>query len=172
MDKDGVEDGDQGKNRRPHDHNRDYAGDSIHESVAALRRFAPDWSGERLKVVLDLHCPWIRGPHNECIYMVGSPSAANWESIQAFGRVLEQTRCGPLPYSCSDNLPFGQAWNTYDGPLKTCQRWAQGFSSVALAATLEFPYANVGAHTVTPEGARLFGRDLASALKSFLSTAS
>ena len=24
MDKDGVEDGDQGKNRRPHDHNRDY----------------------------------------------------------------------------------------------------------------------------------------------------
>jgi hypothetical protein len=30
MDKDGVEEGDQGKNRKPHDHNRDYIGESIH----------------------------------------------------------------------------------------------------------------------------------------------
>ena len=30
MDKDGVEEGDQGKNRKPRDHNRDYIGQSVH----------------------------------------------------------------------------------------------------------------------------------------------
>ena len=30
VDKDGVEDGDQGKNRKPRDHNRDYDGESVH----------------------------------------------------------------------------------------------------------------------------------------------
>lgn len=33
MDKDGVEQGDQGKNRIPRDHNRDYIGQSVHASV-------------------------------------------------------------------------------------------------------------------------------------------
>ncbi len=48
MDKDGVEDGDQGKNRRPHDHNRDYLGESIYPEVAAWRAFVPGWSEGRL----------------------------------------------------------------------------------------------------------------------------
>lgn len=57
VDKDGVEDGDQGKNRLPHDHNRDYKGKSIYPSVAAIRSFVPAWSEGRLKVAFDLHCP-------------------------------------------------------------------------------------------------------------------
>ena len=76
VDKDGVEDGDQGKNRRPHDHNRDYGGradgdHSIYASTRALRERIPAWSGGKLRVALDLHCPWIRGEHNEVIYFVG-----------------------------------------------------------------------------------------------------
>ena len=67
VDKDGVEEGDQGKNRKPRDHNRDYAGMSIHPSVVALRTFVPNWSGGRLCATFDLHCPYIRGPHNEVI---------------------------------------------------------------------------------------------------------
>ncbi|HNT37118.1 MAG TPA: M14 family zinc carboxypeptidase, partial [bacterium] len=68
VDKDGVEDGDQGKMRHPHDHNRDYLGepaDSIYPEVRALREFVPKWSGGLLRVGLDLHCPYIRGAHNE-----------------------------------------------------------------------------------------------------------
>ena len=44
MDLDGVEQGDQGKNRQPHDHNRDYLGRSIYPTVAALKEFVPGWS--------------------------------------------------------------------------------------------------------------------------------
>lgn len=61
MDKDGVEDGDQGKNRLPHDHNRDYTGESIYASVRASRDFVPHWSVGRLKFALDMHCPYILG---------------------------------------------------------------------------------------------------------------
>lgn len=38
MDKDGVEDGDQGKGRAPRDHCRDYSGESLYPSVATLRK--------------------------------------------------------------------------------------------------------------------------------------
>ena len=49
MDKDGVEDGDQGKNRRPGDHNRDWDGESIYNSTEAVREFLLVWSDNKLK---------------------------------------------------------------------------------------------------------------------------
>lgn len=170
MDKDGVEDGDQGKNRKPHDHNRDYIGTSIYPSVAALRTFVNDWSAGRLKVVLDLHCPYIRGKHNEDIYMVGSANETMHAQELAFGTVLERVRQGPLPYSNDDMVLFGTAWNVaknYKG-LKSCRQWATEMEQVQLAATFEIPYANIGSHTVTADKARQFGADLARALHGYL----
>lgn len=168
MDKDGVQDGDQGKNRKPHDHNRDYAGDSIYPSVRALRELVPDWSDGRLSVALDLHCPTLRGRYNEQIYLVGQPGEALWQRVRHFSRILEESRKGPLPYRASDNLPFGKAWNTNRGPLKSFARWAGELPGVQVAATIEIPYANVGDVTVTPGNARSFGKDLARALRRYL----
>ncbi len=170
VDRDGVEDGDQGKNRKPHDHNRDYEGKSIYPSVGALRQLAPQWSGGRLRVALDLHCPYIRGPHNEVIYMVGARSEAVWKQQQAFGEILEAACAGPLPYHASDNLPFGEGWNTeknYTGG-KSCSRWASELPGVRLASTIEIPYANVAGSPVTAESARAFGHDLARAIRRYL----
>ena len=55
VDLDGVENGDQGKSRDPHDHNRDYISQPIFKSTAAIMRYC-----QELRVVffLDLHCPW------------------------------------------------------------------------------------------------------------------
>ena len=52
----------------------------MYPSVAAIRSFVPEWSQGRLSVAMDLHCPWIRGPHNEVIYMVGrrEPDGNTW----------------------------------------------------------------------------------------------
>ena len=70
MDRDGVEDGDQGKNRTPHDHNRDYNERPLYPEVSALMKL-----GESLKprvlVATDLHCPHIRGEWNDRVYLVG-----------------------------------------------------------------------------------------------------
>jgi hypothetical protein len=170
VDKDGVEDGDQGKNRKPHDHNRDYAGKSIYPSVAAIRRSIPEWSNQRLRVVLDLHCPYIGGKNNEVIYLVGSSDPAIWEQQKKFGAILESVRRGPLPYSAESNLPFGTAWNTASnyGKQKSCSRWGAEQPGVLMSSTIEIPYANVGAALVTAENARAFGRDLARALRRYL----
>ncbi len=170
MDKDGVEQGDQGKNRRPRDHNRDYVGESIYPEVAALRTLVPEWSDGLLRIALDLHCPYIRGDYNEHIYIVGSADSAIWESQQAFGALLEEVNDGPLPYRASDNLPHGVAWNTasnLDGGL-SFGRWAGGIPGIWFSGTLEIPYANVHGVPVTAESARAFGRSLAEAIKTYL----
>jgi hypothetical protein len=168
-DKDGVEEGDQGKNRKPHDHNRDYADGSVYPSVRALKQLVPKWSGGRLRVALDLHCPWIRGQHNEDIYFVGAPAPENWEQIKRLSEILEDVRIGPLPFDSKNDLPFGKAWNTDTGPLWTFSRWACELPGIAAAGGLELPYANASGIAVTAETARAFGHDLALALHRFLS---
>ena len=164
MDLDGVERGDQGKNRKPRDHNRDYGGETLYPSVRALRKLVPEWSRGRLAVALDLHCPYIRGKHNEVIYLVGSESTAVWGEQCAFAAILETW--------ASDNLPFGRAWNTKANYRQGTSfgRWAQDLPGIRLATTLELPYANAAGKAVTTESARAFGADLAEALRRYLST--
>ena len=94
MDKDGVENGDQGKNRIPHDHNRDYSDTSIYASVAALRKWVPVWSENKLAVTIDLHCPWIKAENNENIYVVGSPDEKIAVQQRLFLTILKSTNNG------------------------------------------------------------------------------
>jgi len=169
VDKDGVQDGDQGKLRRPRDHNRDYGGQSIHHSVRAIRELVPAWSGGRLRVALDLHCPWIRGPHNDVIYMVGSRHPGMWGEQCIFGAILESMARDTLPYRASDNLPFGQAWNKEEeGRDRSFSDWARDLDGMKLSTTFEIPYAMAAGKVVNPGSARAFGRDLASALRRYL----
>ncbi len=170
MDKDGVEEGDQGKNRKPHDHNRDYDGESRYASVRAVRKLISGRLGQRqIALALDMHCPHIRGPRNEVIYFVGGPEEENWARVGALGKVLEAVQRGPLQYRANDNLPFGQAWNNQQGPPRSFGRWTAVQPNVRIGTTIEIPYANVGETTVTPENARAFGHDLVRAMaKCFL----
>lgn len=169
MDKDGVEEGDQGKNRRPHDHNRDYLGQPIYPSVAALKAFAPRWSQGKCRVALDLHCPYIRGSRDENIFLVGQPDAKVNAQIERFSALLAEACTGPLRYQPRFNIPFGTGWNTEQEP-KMCSRWMATLPGIALAATLEFPYATAGGQEVNAASARRFGQDLARAIRQFLVT--
>jgi hypothetical protein len=170
VDKDGVEDGDQGKNRKPRDHNRDYVGQSVHAEPAAIRELVPKWGGDRLHVALDLHCPHIRGKRNEEIYLVGSSDERLWAEQQRFGQILEAACQGPLPYRAADNLPFGVDWNQASNYAQgmSCARWAGQLPSVRLAASFELPYANARGAEVNADSARAFGRDLAAAVCRYL----
>jgi len=170
VDKDGVEDGDQGKNRRPHDHNRDYVGESIYPEVRTLRQLIPKWSGGRLRFALDMHCPYIRGEHNEVIYFVGGPDQENWKRVERFSKILESVQTGPLVFDSKNNLPFGQDWNTEENLKggKSFGRWAAELPGILIGTSIEIPYANASGKAVTAETARAFGRDLARALQRFL----
>lgn len=175
MDIDGVEQGDQGKNRRPHDHNRDYEGESIYASVAANKTFVPEWSGGKLRIAMDLHCPWVRGGgenrgSNEQIYLVGGPNATIWNESQAFAAILERVQTGTLPYAAKHNLPWGESWNTADAKLnRSFSRWAGDLEGIRVATTMEIPYATAGGKPVTPDSARALGHDIARAMHRYLS---
>ena len=174
MDKDGVEDGDQGKNRRPHDHNRDYGGDSIHPSVRALRDLVPRWSENRLKFALDMHCPYLRGnapaDNHEDIQFIGGRDQEIWKRVGQFSKILESVQTGSLVYRSSNNLPFGTSWNSSanTGSLKSFEMWASELPGVLIATCIEIPYANAGGKPVTAESARALGLDLAHALRIYL----
>jgi hypothetical protein len=160
VDLDGVEAGDQGKNRHPHDHNRDYGEDPLYPETRALMEPVRPEAGPFM--ALDLHCPYARGEHNEDVYIVGSADAAMARCQAAFGELLE-TVAGGLPYSRSNDVPFGTAWNT-GANYKTGKSAATWFSereNCHLAATIEIPYANAGGTVVTDEACRAFGASLA-----------
>ena len=170
VDKDGVEDGDQGKNRRPRDHNRDYADESIHYTTAAIREQIPTWSQGASTLALDIHCPWIRGDRNENIYIVGSQDSANAVEQQWFAEIVEKTHQGDLPFFAADYLQFGTEWNKMGNYKKghSFTRWADSLPFVPLSACIEFPYAAVHDQQVRIEGARQFGRSLALSLQKYI----
>jgi len=169
VDKDGVEAGDQGKNRKPHDHNRDYSA-GLYATVRAIREQVPQWAEDKLRVALDLHCPTLRGGGNEQLVFVGGPDTNRWHEAERFIQILETTQTGPLRYSTKNNLPFGKGWNTtanYKGGM-SFGRWAATQAGIRFAATLETPYANAGGVAVTDASARALGHDLARALQKYL----
>lgn len=170
VDADGVEEGDQGKNRRPRDHNRDYDGESIYPETAAIREQVPRWSDGALRVALDLHCPWIRGPHEEVLHLVGSSSPEMWRQQQAFSHVLEEANTSLLPYHPGDDVPFGLRWNTADNYVEgiSSSRWAADLPGCRLAVTLEVPYAVARGAELNQQSARSFGGAVAAAVGRYL----
>ncbi|WP_232834870.1 M14 family zinc carboxypeptidase [Pleomorphovibrio marinus] len=173
VDKDGVEEGDQGKNRRPRDHNRDYAGESIYASTAAIREQVPEWVGDTPWIGVDLHNPWIKGENNEWIYLVGNANPNVEKAQKELVDILVKEIRGPLKFSREEGfLPFGTAWNTgtnYDQGASFAQ-WASQYEGkgLLLTTTLEFPYALNHGQVITAATARAFGSDLIHALASFL----
>jgi hypothetical protein len=165
IDKDGVEDGDQGKNRKPYDHNRDYHGRSIYPSVAAIKEFVPGWSNGRLKLAIDMHCPTL---HERKFYIVGNPSPAMWERQQKFGRILQQVQTGPLVYNTKNNLPYGVSWNKLKPVTDKCSGWMAQLPGISLGASMEFPYSAVGKEPLAVENSRSLGFDLARAVRRYL----
>ena len=171
MDKDGVEDGDQGKNRLPWDHNRDYAGDSIYPSTAALRKLAPEWSAGKLQLALDMHDPWVRGKCHEVIYgMFGSPEA------ERFAKIMEAVETGPLVFRFADYDPCREKGNgpdmiTYATPRKTFNGWATDLPGMKVSTGFELPYATATARPVTIESATSFGHDVAKAIRRYFEEA-
>lgn len=167
VDGDGVEDGDQGKNRQPYDHNRDYEGTSIYPQVQAIRERLPLWSQGKLRFALDMHCPSIK---DQAIYFVGGPNEKVWNEVGRFCKIVEAVQSGPLVYHTEDNMPIGKGWNTKEtsANTKAFARWAAELPGVVAATTLEMPYATAGGSAVTEQSAHAFGRDLAVALQKYL----
>ena len=174
MDRDGVEDGDQGKGRRPHDHNRDYGENNLYPETKALREFATRWSDQRLSFMADLHCPWIRGNSHEEIYQVAKMDTTIWAEQRYFGEILSSSIQGPLPFRNVDHHNFGDEWRSACGQISgVCAAdWFSKIPGINLATAFEIPYCNCSGVRVTADSVRVFGRDLAAAIREYLSEVS
>lgn len=169
MDMDGAEDGDQGKNRAPFDHNRDYAAPPRYPEVAALKEKLPVWSAGRPLVFLDLHDPALRTDIHETIHFLepGEPEQA--ARMDLLCTLLERDQQGPILYRKSANLRFGAGYNKgFANPPPISAGWARGLPGTLLGCTVEIPYANANGCEVNTSSARELGRDLAVALAGFL----
>ena len=170
-DKDGVEEGDQGKNRAPHDHNRDYNGVPLYPEIAAWMKLGESLKS-RVVFSLDMHCPYISGKWNDRVYFVGSPQPAVAEMERAFVQVLERICRGPIPFRAEEcYLPAGVAWNTpgNESAGRSNGRWARDtFPEARFAGSMEIAYAEAMGAEVNAESARALGRDLARAIIEYL----
>ena len=173
MDKDGVEDGDQGKNRKPFDHNRDYNEKSIYRSIDSLKKQVPVWAKDGLAAAIDVHCPNIReGKYTETIHLPGLENKKMEKKQYNLINLIAKHNKGPLTFSKQKAMvPFGTSWNTARNYRqgKSFHQWASALPNAGLVSTIEVPYGVYEGQVVTPERMKAFGRDVAYAIAEYLS---
>ena len=171
IDFDGVVDGDQGKTRKPHNHNRDYQA-FLYPETKALVEWVRTHADNRVDIFLDCHCPWLRGGENDRLYTPWKDPALVRDAgaEKRYSNLLEKMQCGSMRYKASDDIPFGVGWNN-------ARTYAAGWSSevwslktlkgLKIGRTYEVPFALANGATVTPDACRALGRDTAKVWRAF-----
>jgi hypothetical protein len=150
VDKDGVEQGDQGKNRKPHDHNRDYGDNSIYPEVRAIKQLDQKYD---FQFALDFHCPTLVMPDHQVMYFVGGKTTPryNFDNVTEFAGWIRKG----LPKSA----PYGPlVWlrdKTAPAPMNSTYFGSKANS--IMAATIEIPFAPPGKAT-DAESCRNYGK--------------
>ena len=169
VDFDGVEDGDQGKNRAPHDHNRDYGDSPIYPEVSAIKEQLPVWSDNRPLVAMDIHDPALRSEIHETIHFLAPKEEGMAARLAAFTSILGRESQGLILINQPFVMKFGTFYNKLDStPPTNFAGWVRTLPNTYLGYTLEIPYANASDSEVNAESARELGADLAYALKVWL----
>lgn len=155
VDKDGALDGDQGKNRKPHDHARDY-GKFIYPETNAIKNIIHQ---NKPSIVFDIHCPWLHTSCNEYIYFVGQRRKKMHDAMERWSQRLERLKPQSVPFFSSDNMPYGTGWNsdsnyTQGSPLAD---YAGGLPFVSSSLAIEIPFANSRNTTLYPHMMRELG---------------
>lgn len=134
VDKDGVEDGDQGKNRPPHDHNRDYGDAPLYSEVKAIQELA---ARNPIQVALDLHCPALQGDIHEAFHFLGLGVPHVKNNLDEYISWIDEERPpvlgSPLDYLADASKPGAMSRNINAYYFATAP-------GALMAATLEIPY--------------------------------
>ena len=164
VDYDGVVDGDQGKARRPYDHNRDYDKNqpSIYPETAQIRRYADEYG---CHYSFDFHSPWHLGEINDCMFIVQN-SFEKADRLDAFGKLLESEMTEKaFGYRHENDYPFMHGWN-----LKSTNfsQYMISRQENILAFTLETAYFGTTENPVNAERLTASGRCFANALRKYM----
>lgn len=176
MDKDGVEEGDQGKNRNPHDHNRDYV-QELYPSVRAFKALILKESEGAKLVFMDLHAPSIRGGNNDFFYSHGPIGMEQMNVIwnRFRDKLAENQKDGTLKYEPKWDVPGRseghnsiKSFTGKNGNLSSSRVWVQSLPNAYFANCMEFGYTLCGNAVITPESGRELGRNVMKTLAEIL----
>lgn len=158
IDIDGAVNGDQGKNRRPHDHNRDYIEHPVWRSTAALMKMAP---GEDIQYHLDLHAPAHRGFEHDYVYLLRTPENDNLLREQ-FSQLLEEETL-----THRESFPFCHAFafDRYVANPGSCVYFFSHQPGMKLSATIESTYAGNYYRKVSMDNLVALGQCAARAMR-------
>ncbi|MBQ3026051.1 MAG: hypothetical protein IJD27_00825, partial [Alistipes sp.] len=165
VDMDGAVEGDQGKWRLPHDHNRDYT-EFLYPETAALAGLMAETEPQ---IFIDFHNPKLYKYNDDYIY---TPYKDYYGVNEVnFSALMEKYQEGGLKYQQSDDLPFGVSWNSSknytDGYNVT--NWAHfNIKNIEICRTIEFPFAYSNGELVYPDKLRKFGHGMARAIRAYV----
>ena len=138
VDYDGVLDGDQGKNRKPHDHNRDYTDSPLYASVREMIRFGRTHD---LRYSFDFHSPWHMGEQNDYVFFSRSTEAME-PHADRFGEIMKRECAGcVMKYTGRWDVGPNEMWNDETSP--NSKNYFSRQPTVRLSVTMETPYFGV-----------------------------
>lgn len=164
VDFDGVTDGDQGKNRIPHDHNRDYGRneDAIYSSVKAIR----DYSDSNPPCLgFDFHSPYQFGDKNDTVFIVHNSCC--YENSQLFSQMLQSnTENASFRHYVKDDMPPETDWNHDVTP--DFNSYMRRHPECLIAVSVETCYFGKEDNFFTEKNAIELGRHIADTICEYL----
>ena len=161
VDIDGVENGDQGKNRAPHDHNRDYCEAPIYQAVSAIFDYTDKLD---LAAFIDFHSPWSWGgrddePHIHLAFYEEASPAIQEEFLDHLVTVSHEHEGIPYHrivtyYGASSNRPDATSSKNYFAQKK----------GIDFSFTIETPYSGKLEKGYTADMLRAWGVDIVESL--------
>jgi hypothetical protein len=169
MDYDGVVAGDAGKDRFPHDHNRDYIDNPLYASVRAVKALTDKYDG-KISAALDFHAPLKWGGNDDTVFGFKYENTEN--AMDAYWALIREQYAG---HERGQVLIGDIAYPHYMGAgiINSCSGYMRLVKNVLLSAAFETPYFGTpDTFTVTPFNMRVLGRRYALALEAFGSSPS
>lgn len=164
VDYDGVYRGDQGKNRTPHDHNRDYdeGTDALYPEVRAIREYRDK---NECTFAFDFHSPWHRGGRNDTIFIVRNLDE-KMTRFDAFSSLLCSHITGDaMAYHTENDIMPGVEWNKGSKNFARTQNLKE---NCHLAFTLENTYFGTEENKVSTERLIALGECFGRALIAYI----
>ena len=162
VDYDGVVDGDQGKSRAPHDHNRDYIDSPLYPEVAAIQAYRQE---KGIYLGFDFHSPWHKGGENDNIYIVRNMLEKD-STFDRFADLLEEEITeDSMAYHKEDDHPALTGWNQ---PSPNCAYTTNCRPECSLAFSLESAYFGTADNKVSQQRLIALGRCFARTMIRYI----
>ena len=166
VDFDGVQDGDQGKNRAPHDQNRDYIEDG---AIFAVNRTLMQLPKKKNVIAfVDFHDPWYLGDVNDYLCLIRELKGVH-HLTDDFAANLQVTTA---KNAGSDDIVYRGEHDLFPGdvdwvaikqnPVTSTAFWRR--NNIRMAQSIEIPYFGTPDFEYNTKNVKTLGKNIADAL--------